>query len=66
MSMSVTRLNTYWSAAEAYTVIAFLDALRDQLWETYGDQITEMLQAETEPPHDDRQTEMPFNDPIDF
>lgn len=66
MSLSITRLTTYWSAAEAYTVIAFLDELRDQLWETYGEQITEMLQDEIDSPHDDRQTEMPFDDEINF
>jgi uncharacterized protein YktA (UPF0223 family) len=66
MSMSITRLTTHWSAEEAYTVIAFLDALRDQLWETYGEQINEMFQAETERYTDDRQIEMPFDDEIDF
>jgi hypothetical protein len=44
MSLSITRLPTHWDAGEAYTVIAFLDLLRDQLWETYGEQITGMLQ----------------------
>jgi len=66
MSLSITRLATYWSAAEAYTVIAFLDELRDQLWETYGEQINEMFQNETERGTNDRQTEMPFDDDIDF
>ena len=66
MTMSVTRLTTYWSAAEAYAVIAFLDALRDQLWETYGDQITEMFQDVAERDANDRQTEIPFDDEIDF
>ncbi len=37
MSMNTTRLVTYWNAGEAYDVIEFLDILRDQLWETYGD-----------------------------
>jgi hypothetical protein len=64
--MSVTRLTTYWSAAEAYAVIAFLDALHDQLWETYGDQVTEMFQDVAERDANDRQTEMPFDDEIDF
>jgi hypothetical protein len=66
MSLSITRLATYWSAAEAYTVIAFLDELRDQLWETYGEQINEMFENETERCTNDRQTEMPFDDDIDF
>lgn len=66
MSLSITRLATHWSADEAYTVIAFLDELRDQLWETYGEQINEMFHAEVERRIDDRQTEMPFDDDIDF
>ena len=43
MSLSITHLPTHWDTAEAYTVIAFLDVLRDQLWETYGEDITAML-----------------------
>ncbi len=35
MSMKVTRLHTYWTAEGAYTVITFLDVLRDQLLETW-------------------------------
>jgi hypothetical protein len=66
MTMSITRLATHWSAAEAYTVIAFLDELRDQLWETHGEQINEMFQAEAELTTDDRQTDIPFDDDIDF
>jgi hypothetical protein len=31
MSLSITHLPTHWEAGEAYTVIAFLDLLRDQL-----------------------------------
>ncbi len=47
MSMKTTRLVTYWNAGEAHDVIEFLDTLRDQLWETYGDQIIAMrLEAE--------------------
>jgi len=42
MTMKVTRLTTYWSTAEAATAIEFLDLLREALWETYGEQITQM------------------------
>jgi len=65
MSLSITRLPTHWNADEAYTVIAFLDLLRDQLWETYGDEIAEMLkQVNTN--SDERQITMAFDDEIDF
>ncbi len=42
MTMKVTRLTTYWTADQADTVIDFLDTLRDELWETYGEQIVNM------------------------
>jgi hypothetical protein len=67
MSMKVTRLYTHWEAAEAHTVIAFLDLLRDQLWEEYGDQIVEMLrEASITHEVNEHQTELDFNDKIDF
>lgn len=67
MSLSITRLSTHWDAAEAYTVIAFLDLLRDQLWETYGEAITELLRAaDTAPESDPQQIELDFDDPLDF
>ena len=64
MSLSITRLPTHWDADEAYTVIAFLDLLRDQLWETYGDDITTMLRDVTH--HDERQIELAFDDELNF
>ncbi len=45
MSMKVTKLTTYWDADDAYSIISFLDELRDQLWATYGDEIIERQQA---------------------
>ena len=67
MAMKVTRLTTYWSTDEAATAIDFLDRLRDALWETYGQQITE-LHRET---YDNRfqdinQCELGFDDDIPF
>lgn len=66
MSLSITPLPTHWDAEEAYTVIAFLDLLREQLWETYGNEITAMLQAASLPHHDERQSALPFDDAPDF
>ena len=45
MTMNVTRLTTYWTTGEAATAIDFLDTLREVLWETYGEQITQMHRA---------------------
>ena len=54
MTMNSTRLTTYWTIDDAATVIDFLDLLRDALWETYGNQITQMYREA----YDDR-----FQDP---
>ena len=66
MSLSITPLPTHWDAAEAYTVIAFLDLLREQLWETYGDEITQMLQAADHGSVNEQQIELGFDDHLDF
>ena len=42
MTRNTTRLTTYFSLAEAATVIAALDTLREALWLTYGEQISAM------------------------
>ncbi len=42
MTMNTTRLVTFWNAGEAHDVIEFLDILRDELWETYGERIIAM------------------------
>ena len=66
MSLSFNHLPTHWDTGEAYTVIAFLDLLRDQLWETYGDDITIMLRDAANADRDDRQIELAFDDELDF
>lgn len=68
MTMKITRLTTYWTADEADTVVAFLDELRDILWECYGEQITDMRRnALTRTERDTSQAELLFDDDdIDF
>ncbi|MCG5526525.1 hypothetical protein LRB11_16605 [Ectothiorhodospira haloalkaliphila] len=66
MSLSFTHLPTHWDADEAYTVIAFLDLLRDQLWETYGEEITAMLQDAGTAHPKARQTTPNFDDEPPF
>ena len=47
-------------------MIAFLDLLRDQLWETYGADITAMMQeASTDHPNE-KQIALDFKDDPDF
>ena len=67
MTMKVTCLTTYWNAGEAATAIELLDTLREALWETYGEQITQMHRES----YDDRiqdtnQCEFQFDDDIPF
>ena len=65
MTMNTTHLTTYWTVDEAATVIDFLDTLRDALWETYGEQITQMHRED----YDDRTRDSnpcEFDDDISF
>lgn len=67
MTMNTTRFITYWNTGEAATAIDFLDALRDALWETYGEQITQMhYEACNESCRDKNQCEFEFDDEITF
>jgi len=67
MTMKVTRLTTYWTIDEAATAIEFLDILRDALWETYGEQITEMQREAYDNRFQDiNQCELGFDDDIPF
>ena len=67
MTMNTTRLTTYWTIDEAATAIDFLDTLRDALWETYGEQITQMhREACDDCIRDANQCEFEFDDEIPF
>ncbi len=67
MSMKVTRLYTHWTAEEAHTVIEFLDILRDQLWETYGDAVVDMMRdASANQTQHENQVAFEFDDDIEF
>lgn len=62
MSWKVIKLNTYWSAEEADTVLTFIDELRDQILANYEQQIIAMRVAE----HDARQSQLSIEEPEDF
>lgn len=49
MSMRVHKLTTYLQADEAYTLIEFLDLVREVLMQAYGDEIRAMLQQASAP-----------------
>jgi hypothetical protein len=44
MIMRVNKIVTHLQPGEAYTLIEFLDQLREVLMQTYGDDIVTMLQ----------------------
>ena len=67
MSMKVTRLYTHCTPEQAQTLIEFIDHLRDQLWECYGDQIVSLLREASDAQNiDGGQDELDFDDDIDF
>ena len=67
MPMKITRLYTHWEAAEAHTVIEFLDLLRDQLWEIHGEELVDLLREESlNQDLNEHQPELEFDDDIDF
>jgi len=67
MSLKITRLQTYWSAEEAHSVIEFLEVLREQLWEHYGEAVVDMLrQAAAEQAWREAQGTLEFDDEIKF
>jgi hypothetical protein len=67
MTMKMIRLYTHWEAAEAHTVIEFLDLLRDQLWEIHGDQIVDLLREESVTQDvNEHQVDLEFDDDMDF
>jgi hypothetical protein len=46
--MRVHKIITHLQPAEAYTLVEFLDQLRDALMQTYGDDIATMLKEATQ------------------
>ena len=44
MSMRIHKLTTYLQPEDAYTIIEFLDQMREILMQSYGDEIKSMMQ----------------------
>ena len=47
--MRIHKLTTYLQAEEVFTLVEFLDQLRDVLIQAYGDDISAMLQQASAP-----------------
>ena len=67
MTMKTNLLRTYWTADDAYLVIGFLDELSDLLWATYGDEIIDLHRDMADHARlQDKQTDLPFDDQLEF
>jgi len=64
MSMKVVNLQLHCDAAQAMSLIEFIDQLRDAVVDQYADDIQQMMRLELEEQSD--QIQLPFDDPIDF
>ena len=64
MSMKVVKLYLHCDAAEAMSLIEFIDQLRDAVIDQYADDIQQMMQLQLQEQSD--QIQLPFDDPIDF
>jgi len=50
MTMRVSKLTTYLRPEDAYTLVEFLDQVREMLLQTYGEEIVAMLQEASQHP----------------
>ena len=57
----------YWSPEQALAVYEFLDELRERIWDSYGEQITEQMRLEYEEHEKRAQLQLSlFDDEIPF
>jgi hypothetical protein len=61
-----TSIPEYWSAEQALAVYEFLDALRAQVWDRYGEHITEQMRREYAAQQALAQLELPLDDELPF
>lgn len=66
MSWKPIRINTYWSAEEAHSVLEFIDELRDQILNVYEDKIIAMRLEELQQEESDAAQQVLALDHDDF
>ena len=49
MTMRVNQITTHLRPEDAYTIVEFLDQLREMLMQSYGDEIVALLQEASQP-----------------
>ena len=59
--MTNLRLRTYWTANEAHIVYEFLQLLQDEIWSSYGEDITQWCRTNCQGENGE-----PFDDDIEF
>ena len=65
--LKIMKLTTYWSAEEASTAYEVMDALKEAVWEVYGDKIVAKHRAmRDEMQKTGDQYPLPFDAPADF
>jgi len=64
MNMKITQLTTHWTPAQACEMLALLDELRDQLWETHGQTIIEYRMNESSNSTSVAQQHLDFDDKL--
>jgi len=63
--MKILKITTHWSAEEADCVYQLLDAFKEAIWQSYGEEILQMVETmrveqRTSEEHEDFNDEMPF------
>ena len=61
MTMRFSQFKTHWTPAQAMEIIEFLDQIRDALWESYGEAISQEHCSDPSDPID-----RDFNDELSF
>ena len=60
--MKLMQIKSHWTPDEAYSLLTWLDELRDTIWQTYGQDIIDYHQKEMHhhPPDGTDNNEKPF------
>jgi hypothetical protein len=61
-----TPIPEHWSAEQALAVYELLDALREQVWDRYGEHITEQMRREYAAQQALAQLDLPLDDELPF
>lgn len=63
--MKLSYLKTHWTPEESHSLLSFLEAMRDTLWQTYGNEIIEFYERKDQQ-QDQGLSSFIEDDPIPF